>query len=396
MRVGLFSYPRLVHGGGFEEYLIAFAQAMHLRGHDVAVITASAREYRALNIALNVYYRNPLFHDNSRVTRDELRTRLQGIDLHEVTALKMRRLLNGCDVVYAKNEVLDLGVLGLLNVGRTTPVVCGVHTPMWYPRALTPQARLHNALYLGRTYRALLGGVRAVHVSNEHDEQLFPRKLRWPSNRVFRIPYPYAANGAPRNDVPTRDRLRILFGGRLTQQKGIDVLIRVLEFAGNAPDADEFEFTIAGSGEPTQERRLAELAQRYPNVTLCGHVPRERMADLYAGADVSLVPSNWETFPFACLEPQGAGVPVVASDIPGCRDIVVDAETGFLVPTGDADAVWTALRKLRRWQREDPAALAAMGDRAAARIAREFAPDSIMDDLEQMLLAASTMGSART
>jgi glycosyltransferase involved in cell wall biosynthesis len=174
MRIGLFSYPRLVHGGGFEEYLIAFAQAMRDRGHEVSVVTSSPREYRALNVALNVYYRNPLRYDNSRFTSAELRDRLSGIELHEVGMHRMRRLLSSFDVVYAKNELLDLGVLRMIRARGVTRIICGVHTPMWYPRAVTPQARLHNALYLGRVYKSLVGVVRAVHVSNANDQTLSP------------------------------------------------------------------------------------------------------------------------------------------------------------------------------------------------------------------------------
>jgi glycosyltransferase involved in cell wall biosynthesis len=392
LRIALFSYPRLIHGGGFEEYLIALAHGMRQRGHAVTIITANPREYRGLNIALNIYYRNPLLHDNSRVTDAELRKRLDGVELREVSIVRMRRILRSFDVIYSKNELLDLGVLQLLALGRQTPVICGVHTPMWYPRALSAQARLHNALYLGRLYRGLLKSVSAVHVSNENDERLFPDKLCWPAESLYRIPYPYSSDAPTSVKSRPRDRLHVFFGGRLTQQKGIDVLLRVLELAADAPESDQYAFTVAGSGEPSAERQLAEIATRHPSISVRGHVARDRMPELYSAADVALVPSNWETFPFACLEPQGAGIPVVASDIPGCRDIVVDGQTGFLVPPGKADAVWDALRSLRRWQCNEPATLAAMGDSAAARVRREFAPEVIMDRLEKMLVRVVERG----
>jgi glycosyltransferase involved in cell wall biosynthesis len=391
-RIALFSYPRLVHGGGFEKYLIALANAMRERGHAVDVVTSSRREYRALNVALNVYYRNPLLYDNSRLTSEQLRAQLPGITLHEVAFPLLRRTLARADVIYAKNEVLDLGILRTLGRRRLPPVVCGVHTPMWYPRALTPQAKLHNALYLGRTYRALLGGVAAVHVSNENDERLFPREHGWPASRVHRIPYPYAAPSVP--VAAARERsgpLRVLYAGRLTEQKGVDVLLGTIEQA-NAASPGAYEFTLAGSGEPRWEQQLAELVARSGNVRYLGHVAHEDVAGLYADADVALVPSNWETFPFACLEPQGAGVPVVASDIPGCRDIVADGKTGLLVPPGDASAACAALDRLRLLRGDDEARFAELGRRAAARVEEEFAPQKIMRELESMLLGVARDG----
>jgi glycosyltransferase involved in cell wall biosynthesis len=264
---------------------------------------------------------------------------------------------------------------------------------MWFPRALTPQARLHNALYLGRTYRLLLRGVDAVHVSNSHDAGLFPERLHWPSERVWHIPYPYAADAVP--PQPDDTKLRVLFGGRLTEQKGIDVLVEVVRRTVSGPAAEEYEFTIAGSGDPDCEAALAAAATGSPNVRILGHVDRHEMNALYASADVAIVPSNWETFPFACLEPQGAGVPVVASDIPGCSDIVVDQGTGFLVPAGDAGAFCAALARLRAWQRDGAAELAQMRERAASRVATEFAPPKIMDRLEAMLTAVARNENSR-
>jgi hypothetical protein len=66
-----------------------------------------------------------------------------------VPVWKMARMLRRCDVVYAKNEVLDLSVLQMIRAKQLPPIICGVHTPMRYPRAVSPQARLHNRLYLG-------------------------------------------------------------------------------------------------------------------------------------------------------------------------------------------------------------------------------------------------------
>jgi glycosyltransferase involved in cell wall biosynthesis len=345
-------------------------------------------------MVLNVYYRNPLRHDNSRVSGADLKRRLEQVELHEVRPVRMRRLIAGCDVVYAKNELLDLGVLRLLGVPRVTPVVCGVHTPMWYPRAETAQARLHNALYLGRTYRRLLKGIAAVHVSNAHDSELFPRRLGWPAERVWQVPYPYAPAAVAHADHD-RSRLRVLFAGRMTEQKGIDVLLEVLRRMTAAPDASEYEFAIAGSGEPELEHALRAIADVTDGVTMLGHVERAAMPSLYARSDIALVPSNWETFPFACLEPQGFGIPVVASDIPGCNDIVVDCETGFLVPPGDAESACAAIRRLRSWQRDGAEELGAMQREAARRVATEYAPQTIIGRLEQMLVTVADGGAAR-
>jgi glycosyltransferase involved in cell wall biosynthesis len=381
VRIGLFSVPRLVHGGGFEEYLIRFAGEMHSRGHDVSVVTLDAKTYRGLNIVLNLYYRNPLLHVIQRVSDQELRSRLAGSDLNEVALWRMGRALRLCDVIYAKNEVLDLGVLSVLSLRGMPPVVCGVHTPMWFPRALTRQAKLHNALYLGRLYRRLLRKVDAVHVSNEHDRELFPAAFGWSRKRLYSIPYPY--DPQPVESSPATDPsapLRVLWAARLTQQKGVDVLAQVVNRALDE-DPTSHEFTIAGSGDERETAVILQLAQR-SGVTYVGHLDAQQMEAAYRAADVCLVTSNWETFPYSCLEPQARGIAVVAPRIPGCTDIVEDGATGFLFEPGNADKALESLQRVAATRRDGT--FGAMSARARTRVGERFDSVGIFDRLELM------------
>jgi glycosyltransferase involved in cell wall biosynthesis len=83
-------------------------------------------------------------------------------------------------------------------------------------------------------------------------------------------------------------------------------------------------------------------------------------------ADVLLMPSHREGLPIACIEAMSCGVPVVATRVPGLRDVVVDRKTGFLVDS--EDELLEAIRKLAL----DPALRQAMGAAARARVVREF------------------------
>jgi glycosyltransferase involved in cell wall biosynthesis len=393
LRIGLFSFPRLVHGGGFEEYLITLATSLSNRGHDVCVVNASPGQHRAINVALNVYYRNPLLSDNARTTAAEVHRRLGEAKLFELPVRKMARLLRGCDVVYAKNELLDLSVLRLLRTRRLPPIVCGVHTPMWYPRALTPQARLHNTLYLGRVYRTLLAGVTAIHVSNSHDESLFPSIHGWPQDRVFRIPHPYAPRAAAQaRRLTSEGPLNVLWAGRMTEQKGVDTLADIIHAVNGSAMRTDFAFVIAGSGDARLESRVRTIAECYDNVRYRGHVRHDDMARLYGGADVVLVTSNWETFPYSCLEAQSHGVPVVASDIPGCSDIVEDNVTGLLFPPGDIGAAAAALARLNDLRNGSPAKLHAIRRAARRRLRERYEPGAVIEALERMFGSVARSG----
>lgn len=153
-----------------------------------------------------------------------------------------------------------------------------------------------------------------------------------------------------------------LFCGRLSEEKGLDVL---LEAARRAP---EVPVHIAGDGE----LRMALEQAAPPNVHFLGMQDRPALAALYAGARLAVVPSVWwETFGLVAVEAMGHGLPVIAARNGALPEIVLDGETGLLVPPGDAAALAAALRAL--WG--DPARCAALGQAARARAASAFSRD---------------------
>jgi glycosyltransferase involved in cell wall biosynthesis len=97
-------------------------------------------------------------------------------------------------------------------------------------------------------------------------------------------------------------------------------------------------------------------------------VDREDMPEIYAAADVVVLPTHREGFPRSLVEASAMGVPVVATRIRGCREAVVDGETGILVPPGDVDALYHAVATLAA----DPARRLRISDAAARRARIEF------------------------
>jgi glycosyltransferase involved in cell wall biosynthesis len=164
----------------------------------------------------------------------------------------------------------------------------------------------------------------------------------------------------------------VLFAQRLTQQKGLDYLAALVIALSTTPQFEHIRFTIAGSNGD-YEGLARELAERFPNVTYRGFV--SDMVGLYAEHDVAIVPSRWEMFPYSVLEPQAAGLPVIAFDIPGPQDIIVDGVTGWLVPPGKIDRLQEVVREIIDRHRHDPDTLQTMRrysrDLALARFKRE-------------------------
>ncbi len=130
-----------------------------------------------------------------------------------------------------------------------------------------------------------------------------------------------------------------LYVGRLSPEKGLDTLVAALPRLAAAGAV----VWVAGAGR--LEGRLREAARRYP-LRLLGFVADpERLADLYAAADVLVVPGAHETFGLVALEALASGVPVVAAAAGGPADLVTP-EVGALVPPGDPEALVAAALRL--------------------------------------------------
>jgi glycosyltransferase involved in cell wall biosynthesis len=131
-------------------------------------------------------------------------------------------------------------------------------------------------------------------------------------------------NGVSDPDDPPH----VLYVGRLSAEKGVLELVEAT--AG-------MKLVVAGDG-PLRTRVRGEL----------GFVPNDELQRLYARAAVVACPSRREGFGVACLEAMAHARPVVATDVGGLRDLVVDGETGYLVPPRDVGALRTSLERLLR------------------------------------------------
>jgi glycosyltransferase involved in cell wall biosynthesis len=138
------------------------------------------------------------------------------------------------------------------------------------------------------------------------------------------------------------ERGYLLFVGRLRIRKGVEVLLEALsDLRSRHPGA---RLRIAGDGEHRRrlERRAAELGLGEAVVFL-GTCDAGRVRRLLAGAAALVVPSIYEGMPLVVLEAMAAGIPVVASAVSGIPEVVVDGETGWLVPPEDPQALAGAL-----------------------------------------------------
>jgi phosphatidyl-myo-inositol alpha-mannosyltransferase len=173
---------------------------------------------------------------------------------------------------------------------------------------------------------------------------------RWTAQRFYGGRYRIVPNGVdlgraqPRTGEwieGPRPELRILFVGRAEERKGLPVLLRAFEALRGAGIAARL--TIAGATPAEVEPLLLEP----DGVVVAGRVDDDEKWRLLGEADVLSAPSlGGESFGMVLTEAFASGTPVVASRIPGYREVVDDGRDGLLVPVGDAVELGEALRSL--------------------------------------------------
>jgi len=186
--------------------------------------------------------------------------------------------------------------------------------------------------------------------------------------------------------LPPRDELRaraafdgptLAFAGRLTRPKALRVALEALE------QVDDVSLVLVGDGEERAdlEQRATRLDGR---VRFLGAQPRERVLETLAAADALVLSSTWENFPHAVVEALAVGTPVIATDVGGVSEAVVDGENGLLVAPGDPAALAAAIRRFF-----GDGALRARLAAAAAPSVERFAPDRVYAELERILEQAA-------
>jgi glycosyltransferase involved in cell wall biosynthesis len=163
----------------------------------------------------------------------------------------------------------------------------------------------------------------------------------------------------------------VLFAGRLAEQKRVGDLLKALDLLQHVQP--ELCTMIVGDG-PLRDR-LEETARAYAldgRVRFLGH--RDDVPYLMAAADVVVLPSAYEGLPNVVLEAMRFRKPVVATAAPGTTEVVVDGETGLLVPVGNVILLARAIRDVVR----GPGLASRLGGAGRARVEAHFRADTMV------------------
>ena len=306
---------------------------------------------------------------------------------------RLRRL-----VAQLRPELIQTWLFAANAYGRAAGIACGVKRLVACERCVDPwKSRLQLSIdrYLARRSARI--------VANSQGVQEFYVACGLPAEKFEVIPngvLPPAPSAATRDEIlaelglPAKARLVGLVG-RLWPQKRVKDAIWAADSLSVM--RDDVHLLVIGDG-PDRDRlvRFRDQSQVVEVVHFLGH--REDVPRLLPHVEVLWSPSAYEGQSNAILEAMALGIPVVATDIPGTRDLVVHGETGFLIPATDRAARATTVNRdvaagLARYTNQlldDPPLARRLGEAGRRRILEEFRVETMVQryaDLYRRLLA---------
>jgi glycosyltransferase involved in cell wall biosynthesis len=320
------------------------------------------------------------------------RSNAVGQDVQALTELvRMFRRLRP-DIVHTHNP--KPGVYGRLaaRVAGVPVVVNTVHGLYATPNDPPLRRTLVYALERGVSVCS-----QAELIQNEEDLETLAR-LRVPARKLVLLgngvdierfrPRPELTEASRRSMGVADGKVLVGLVGRLVWEKGFAELFDAARRLRHTNP--EVAIIVVGPGDPAKSNALSEedvrAAEAIGNVSFLGE--RKDVEELYPGMDLFVLPSYREGFPRSAMEATACGVPVVATDIRGCRQVVDHGTTGLLVPVRDPVALADALGTLAR----DPARRRCMSEAAVTRARAEFDDRRViritLDAYERLLVRA--------
>jgi L-malate glycosyltransferase len=361
------------NGGGAQTYVLALAAGAKAQGADVTVMAGAA--------------------DGTKGAPGVLFDELSKADIPTVFLTNIQRDLGGISERYAFREILQtvrdirphvlhinsskMGLLGAL-AGRIAGVPTIIFTVHGWPHKEPRSLLWKGAAWIG-SWVTIVCSHTVICVSEDdrkHSPTLFFReKLTCIHNGVSIFPLRSREDArdalvAKHRDLP-RQTTWLVMNAEVHPNKGIGIAIRAM--AELVPHHKNLSLVVCGEGQArAQLETLARTLGVESHVFFLGFVPSAR--SYLNAADIYLMPSYKEGFPFALLEAGSARLPVIASKVGGIPEIIIDQHTGLFMPRGNTHILAKAIDHLLR----DPETAASYGWNLYEEVRTRFSEERMM------------------
>lgn len=351
--------------GGTERTTCCLATELARRGHEVAIVSIFRNEQKPRYTADRVQM---VYLTDSPYTIQESAPR------RFIKAYGLRKRVYNCNILQSADIIICQKIVATFMAylaGYSQKAIACEHFKYAMYNAPIRSAR-----------RWLYAHFRAIVTLTEKDRQLF---MQEGLKKVYCIPNMVSINPLPYHGFKSH---RIVSVGRLTPQKGYDLLIDAV--AQIADKMEDFYIEIYGSGEMKEqlEKQCAQLniSQR---IRFCGY--HETIEKIYAESAFYIMSSRFEGFPMVLLEAAAAGLPIVSFDCPEGPSILLKNGGGILVKKENISALSAAILKMI----QEPAFRALCHQQSEA-IVLPYRPEQIGSEWEQLIIQTKTTNSCKT
>jgi glycosyltransferase involved in cell wall biosynthesis len=276
--------------------------------------------------------------------------------------LQTIRTLNP-DLIHAHSSKAGF-IARLAGILTHTPTIFTAHG--W---GFAPGTSVHQKLLVWIAEAISVVMSRAIICVSKYDASLAKRWLPLSSSKVHTI-----HNGVPDSPVrtdPRRESVTFTMIARVSAQKDHGLAIRA--FSKISAERTSFQFVGEGTQSPHFRSKIDKLPPAVSSKITCLG-PRRDVGNVISNSQVFVLLSRHEGLPLTILEAMSAGLPIIASDVGGVAELVINEHNGFLVPRGDEAAAARAMQVLA----DNPDLREAMGNRSRERYLKHFRDDQMI------------------
>lgn len=345
-----YEFPPMIGGEGTHTF--GLAKALSNSGHNVTVITTNLKGGKTLEENhFKIIHVSPIKIPAFKLFHFDILSKKKLKELHE---------RQNFDIIHYTHDYYKISILKeKINV----PIIATMHTPWAIEReiikAKTDRVDYLSYIFHRNTYffkrinkKACERADKLIAVS-KYVKRTITKEYGITSDKVKVIPNAVDINkfNPAIKGYEIRERLNIqsepivLFVGRLDHTKGIMYLLKSFsKIVKNIPDA---KLIIIGKGQLRNHIiSFIDKNNLGKSIMLIGRVEDEDLPKFYAASDLVVLPSLLEGFGIVLIEAMACGKPCVATRAGGPEDILIDAETGFIVPPADSSSLYHAIHIL--------------------------------------------------
>lgn len=395
--------------GGYEQWCREVAEELARRGHQITVLTTATPNQPPTASAENGVNVHRALHPEVEGGLKETVFRL----------LFNRKQLEQENLDYVQSLIEQTGpdaalIWGMWNMPRSVPALIETLLPnrvayflcdYWLslPNAYIQRWQVPARGSLTQIPKRLLGYLFLKRLEKEDPIKL---KLKHPIcvSRAVRtllveagVPIEHAqviyggtqaedfVEAAKNRHASESNTLRLLYVGRLDEEKGVRTIIKALAILAEKEDIPSITLDIYGTGNPDYEAELKALAHSERlnnNITFKGTVPRSEIPGVFAHYDSLIFSSEWEE-PFArtVLEAMASGLVVIGTTTGGTGEILVDGDTGLTYEKGDAHTLAEKISRLS----DDSALRQKLAQSGQQRVLADFRFSRMVNQIEETL-----------